>query len=472
MSEQRPRNRRVLWLEYAFIPAIIAGMAYSAWFLFRYHYLPQPWFYEPWGTFMDWYSLSAWGHQPGAYDVAGTIYPPLSFVILRLFSKSHCYPSFENEWARDCDPVGIYALIGIVLVNAVLTFLTFRKHDRRTWIPRAFALSFGFPMIYAFERGNLLLFCYAAMILAFGPLLKSARLRWFFGGVALNFKIYLIGAIFAPLLRRRWTQTEGMLLFGAIVYVATWMILGEGSPRQIFHNVTSYVAGTGAGGFLDLWYASSFSPAVAMLKGETLPITTVLDSHVIDILLPAVTVYWRGTQLLILVAAAAVWLRPEVVPTSRVVYLATALALSSSEAGGYTQMLLLLLVFLEPWRGSGRKTAIVLAYLMCVPGEFVVSAIPAMVRVSWLWNAGAPVITEYGIGAASLLRLIGTYAMTICLICVTLRDVWTDIREQGWKHRWRYRHDAPILPLVEPPAPPFAAAPASPYKPSPATPAP
>lgn len=447
-----PRRRRAsLWLEYAFIVAIVAGLAYSAWFLYYYHYLPQPWFYEPWGSFMDWYSLVLWGHQTGAYDIAGTIYPPLSFVILGIFSDASCYPFLDSEWARDCDPVGIYALVGIFLINAVLTFLTFRKHDRETYIPRAFALSFGFPMVFALERGNLLLFCYAAMLLGFGPLLKSARLRWFFGGVALNFKVYLISAIFAPLLRRKWTQTEGMLVAGALVYIASWMWLGDGSPSQIVRNVTTYIGGFGAGGFLDLWYAGSFIPAISLLKGETFPITTLLDSNVAETLLVIVTVYLRTTQALIIIAAAAVWLRPEVVPPYRAVYLAVALALSSSEAGGYTQILVLIFVFMEPWRGVGRKIALIVAYLLCVPAELVIFEIAPMARTSWLWYGGTPVIVQYGVGAASLLRLVGNYLIAICLTCVTIRDVWADVRLQGWRDRWRYRRDAPLLPRVDRP---------------------
>jgi hypothetical protein len=307
-------------------------------------------------------------------------------------------------------------------------------------------------MMFAFERGNVLLFTYTAVLLAFGPLLKSARLRWFFGGVALNFKIYLIGAMLAPLLRRRWIQTEGMLVFAVLIYIATWAILGEGSPAQIIRNVTTYVGGFGAGGFLDLWYAGSFIPAISLLKGETFPITTVLDSRTVDILLVVTVVYLRTTQILIVLAAIAAWFRPEAVPPHRMVFLAIALALSSSEAGGYTQVLLLIFVFMEPWRGVGRPLALVTAYLLCVPAETTIFDVPPMVRASWLWG-GAPVITQYGVGLASFLRLVGNYFITICLCCVTLHDVWADIRNQGWRDRWRYRRDAPLLPLVEPPVP-------------------
>lgn len=439
-------------LEWLFVGAIAAGLLWSAWYFFTYRYLPQPWFYEPSGTLMDWYSLVIWGHVPGAYDIAGTIYPPLSFVILKVFSNPNCYPRFEAEWARACDPIGVYALLGILLVNALITFKTFCKIDRRTYIPRALALSFGFPMMFALERGNLLLFCYTALILGCGPLLKSARLRWLFAGAAVNFKVYLIGVAAAPLLRRRWTQAEGIIIALIFVYLTTWAILGEGSPSQIFRNVTTYIGGFGAGGVLDLWYAGSFIPAISLLKGETFPVTSVLDSDIVDMSLLAVTIYLRLTQALIIFAAIAVWLRPEVVPPSRTYYLAISLALSSSEAGGYTQLLLLLFVFMEPWRGNLRKIAIVCAYLLCIPVEYRLSQIAPMARVSWLWDGGASVIVDYGVGLVAFIRLFLNYFITILLAVVTIKEVWLDVKSQGRAGRWRYRNDAPILPNIDTPS--------------------
>ncbi len=447
----RTPGRDLLWVEYAFIAAILAGLAWSAWFFFKYRYLPQPWFYEPSGTFMDWYSLSIWGHQKGAYVIAGSIYPPLSFVVLRLFSIESCYPHFEAEWARSCDTLGIYALTGILIVNAVLTFLTFRKHDRESYVPRAFALSFGFPMLFAYERGNLLLFGYAALVLGFGPLLKSARLRWVFGGLALNFKVYMVSVIAAPLLRRRWLQTEMMLVWGVIIYLVTWLIQGEGSPGQLLTNVTSYLGGFGAGGFLDLWYASSFVPAIDFLQGRTAPITTLLDLRLIDILLPTVTGFMRTVQASLLLAAAAAWLRPEVVTTRRVAFIALALALCSSEAGGYTQILLLFFVFMEKWGGAARNLSLIIAYTLCVPVEIVIMQIPPMVHESFL--GGTEVIAPFGVGLMSFVRLIGCHVIMLCLSWATILEVCRDIQVQGWRHRWRYRNDAPILPFVDRPAP-------------------
>jgi len=36
-------------------------------------------------------------------------------------------------------------------------------------------------------------------------------------------------------------------------------------------------------------------------------------------------------------------------------------------------------------------------------------------------------------------------SVPFALSLVTLREVWKDIREQGWRLRWRFRNDAPLL---------------------------
>jgi hypothetical protein len=392
---------------------------------------------------MDWYSLTFWSHFRGAYDIAGSIYPPLSFVVLKFFSFPTCYVNNNSEWARSCDWLGIVVLTGILAINVVLTFMTLYKHDRRTFFPRAFALSLGLPMIYTYERGNLLLFCYACVLLGFGPLLRSARARWIFSGMALNFKVYLLGALLAPLLNRRWLQTEGMIISALLVYTMTFGILGEGSPAEVYGNVAYYASGFGASNPLDLWYASSFVPVISLLRGDTFPIYSFVDSHTANLLVLLLTSITRTTELLIVLAAIAIWLRPEVVPKYRAVYLAIALAVTTSEVGGYTEILLLLFVFMERWKGFARPIAISLAYLLCIPAEYVLGTKVEAVR--WSWLAGTDVFAQYGLGIFALIRPLIAMLIVWCIALTTIYAVWRDVQVQGWKSRWRYRHDLPIM---------------------------
>lgn len=442
MSAEPARRRRLPSIEYVFMLPIAAAIGYTIWFFFTYDYLPQPFFYEPSGTWMDWYSLTRWAHMEGAYDTEGSIYPPLTFVLMKIFTVPHCYALTISEEARDCDWLGGAALSTMFLANIVLTYFTFRRIDPRTAIPRTFALALGCPMLFAFERGNLLIFTYACMLLGFGPLVKSARLRWLFVGLAVNFKVYLISAVAAPLLKRRWVVFEGMLIATVLVYLATWFIMGEGGPDQIVRNISNYTAGFGAAAALDLWFAATYIPLRTLMTGS-FPIYTILGSREADMVVIGVTVFTRAIQGLILLAALAAWLRPEVVSLRRVVLLAVTLALSSSEAGGYTEILMLLFVFMEPRRGGWRTIAIVIAYILCIPADYTFGKLPPLVRYSWL--SDVEVIVQYGVGLMSLLRPGLSMIMAALFAGATIQAVWQDIRAQGWRQRWRFRHDLPLF---------------------------
>ena len=443
MNKTAVYRRRLPWIEYGLVLPIVGGIGYTIWFFVKYHYLPQPFFYEPSGTWMDWYSLTRWSQQRGAYDVAQTIYPPLSFVIMKLFTFPHCYELTYSEEARACDWIGGLVLTVMWLINIPLTFLTFRKIDKMTAAPRTFALMCGFPMLFAFERGNLLLFCYPCILLGFGPLLKSARARWFFAGIALNFKVYLISAILAPLLRRRWIAVEGMIISAILIYLASWYILGEGSPQQIVRNINNYSMGFGAAAALDLWFPSSFIPLETLLTG-TFPIYVVVSSYQADLIVNGVTVFTRVVQGMIVLSAVAAWLRPEAVSQSRMVYLAIMLALTASEVGGYTQIFLLFFVFMERRQGFARSTAIGLGYILCISFDISLGNVPPVVRDSFLGQV--EVIAQYGVGLMSLMRPFLCFMIAILLSSATLADVWADIRKQGWRSRWRYRRDFPFVP--------------------------
>lgn len=421
------------------VPVAI-GFAYSLIFLGLHGYLPPPYFYEPSGTFMDFSAPATFAYQGGAYESFQTIYPPLSFVLLKLVSWGPCYAFNPSEEARSCDTYGIAWLFLIYLINTVLIWLSFRKLDRSTAAPRTLALCAGLSMTYALERGNVLLFCFTCLILAYGPLVRSARLRWIFAGLAVNFKVYLIGTIFAQLLRHRWRWFEGALVASVIIYLITFAIYGEGTPSQIYDNVTAYAGAFQQASLLEFWYPSSLQPIRLLLQGDTqFPVFTALGSTTIAIATLVVRSLILATTISILVAAAASWWRPAVVPMHRLILLSIGIAVINSEAGGYTQMILIFFVFMERWRGVGRVTAIVFAYILCIALDFPIERVPPVVRDSYL--GGRFVITEYSVGIGTLLRPVLIHLMLLSLALVTLRDVWVDARRNGWRSPlpWRNR---------------------------------
>lgn len=450
----RPINT---WLEPLFMAAVLIAIVRAYFYFKEFAHFPQPFFYEPFDVWMDWFNTSYWAYNKGAYDAWGTIYPPLSFVFLRVFSLASCYKDGSGYTARECDWVGLVTLHGLFLINVVLLYLTYRKQHRPTAPWRAITLGLGLPSLYGLERGNLVVVCFTCIILGFGPLLRSVRLRWIFAGLAINFKVYIVAGLFANLLRRRWLWFEGGVIASVVIYMVTYAALGEGTPRQLYDNIADVSGIYQAITFLDLWYAATYKPLISLLHGQYIMVSRLIGSRWADfllVLLPALNYLVMGA---IAAAALAAWLRPETVPMHRLVFLALAMTMIAAEPGGYTEGFIIFFVFLERWRGIARPVAIVSSYVLLLPFDIILDGVPPTIQESYL--AGHATFFAYYITIGPFIRPMLILAIALSLACVTLRDVWEDIRLQGWQGRWRFRRDAPLLPGVAPPQPPEPAVP-------------
>lgn len=443
--------------ETALAAVILAGIAYCAWHLLKFKYLPQPFFYEPMDTYADWFNTAYWARDKGTYDVWRTIYPPLSFVILRVLGLGSCYPrgrSFESSpglAARDCDWVGLGAIYAFFIIDVVLVYYVLRKVDRRTAIQRTICVALGLPMLDSLERGNLVLVSFLFLILAFCPVLKSARLRWLAAGITVNLKVYLVGAIVALLLKRRWRWAEGALVATVLVYLVSYGILGRGTLPEIFANIQEFTDWD-ASQLLDIWYTTTNHTLISLLEHNEIPVL-LFGSRNTDIALIVLPLIEHTVQAMIMLAAAATWFRPEVVPSYRAINLAILMALITAEAGGYSQIYFMLFVMMEPWKGFGRKWAIVACYILAIPLDIPLDRAPETIGETYFGDART--VISYQVMLGPFVRPLIILSIAAAVAAVTLRDVWQDIRQQGWSSRWRFRRDAPMLPWIKPPTPPI-----------------
>jgi hypothetical protein len=374
-------SRPYPWVESVLAAVVVLGIAYCAIHIWLFGYLPPPFFIDPSDTFSDWFNPAFWSHREGTYDTWATIYPPLTFVFLRFLSIDHCYPSsraFDASAglaARDCDWLGLVLLGLIFILNIVLTWRTFRKIDPRTAPMRTICVALGMPMLFGLERGNTILVAYTCTLLAFGPLVASARLRWVFVGLAVNFKIYLISGAVALLVKRRWLWVEGAVIATLIVYLLSLAAFGEGTPIEIFRNIQSFSANDVA---LDALARSSFTyePLNSVVRTGSFPLSSILGSVWVERLDTALPALKLITQLLIVFAVLAIWYRPNAFAPYRAVTLGILMALESSEAGLYSMVFVSLFVLMEPWRGAGRIWAIVACYLLSFPFDFPIDYLP------------------------------------------------------------------------------------------------
>ena len=422
-SDGRPLNRI---LEPAFAGCVLAGIGYSLWFLYQNYFLPQPFFYASDDTFMDWFNVSYWANNGGAYDTFNTIYPPISFVFLKIFSLGKCYVASTPGVARLCDWVGLATLHAFFVLNLFLIAKSYIKLDRQTALWRIIAMGAGLPMLYALNRGQLLIICFTFVVLAFGNILTSARGRWLATAIAINFKPYLIVAMFPHLLKRRWSRFEGCLIATVAVYGITWLILGEGSPFELYRNIMDFEGFYQAINVLDLWYSGTYIPMISLAQGP-FPLTNYIGSTWVEFIEFAVPLMLRLTQAAIAMTCVWSFFRPRVLGTNRLALLCISFALLSTEAGGYTQILILFFVFMEKWDSAFQKAALVMAYILTIPGEISFGTIPAFPAYSYF--AQQPVYLQFGIGVGSLIRPAMLQLMLILLSLDSMQRLYQSTRD-------------------------------------------
>lgn len=316
-------------------------------------------------------------------------------------------------------------------------------------------------MLWALDRGNVILITYIFVALAYGPLIKNSKIKAIFAGMAVNMKVYLIGPIFAMLLHRKWVWVEWAILSIFIVYCISYSVFGAGSPVEIYDNITSYADGLVINNPLDIWMASSLLPLVQLTNSDIFPTILILGSKATDIIDIFAPFMMRTGQFLVVMAAIACYLRPEVVPRSRMTMLSISVALFSTEVSAYTEILPILFLFFEPARGFLRKYSIAVAYIICIPLDINIGSVPPLVKETFFFQTTT--IVQYNVQLGPFIRPVLMLSISVAMSLLTMVEVYRDIKADGWSTRWRFRRDAPLLPWVRRPVPP-AGVPAAPFE--------
>lgn len=362
--------------------SVVASFAAASTFFTRHGYLPQPFVFDTNDTFMDWFNTAYWANNPGAYDVWRSIYPPLSFVFLDLTSLPGCYLQSPFH-ARDCDWLARTTIYGFYLLDVVLLWLSFRRTDPETAPMRTMAFALGLPLLFTLERGNLILVCLAAFILAHGPLLGSSSWRALASAVGINFKPYLLVPFLALAIRRQWRPLELAGIATVALYLVTLAIVGSGTPGQLVSNTANWVVYQGGQVWNEVNYSTSYASLLAIRTAQ-IPLLQFVPSRTVETIEWLVPLAIRLSQIVALAALVGAWLQPKAVSGHRLAAILLGVYLVTQSPGGYTQAFLLFLVMLERWRGPLPAIAIASAYLLCLVGDWPLAEVLRIWSTSWL----------------------------------------------------------------------------------------
>lgn len=379
--------------------------------------LPQPFIFDINDTFMDWFNTAYFAHESGTYDAWRSVYPPLSFVFLKLVGNPGCYVN-GPLFARDCDGFGIAAILGFYLLGSVMAWQAFRRQDRATAPMRGLAFALGLPWLFTLERGNLILVCFCFFVLAHGGVARSGWVRALGLAVTINFKPYLVVPAVAWAAKRRWRLLELGAIGSVILYCITFALFGSGSPAELWSNTLNFVAGGKALIWEQVYYSTSYAP-FADFNTYRFPTRDFIASQTLDRFFAAIPVLINGTRALVLLVLLGAWLQPQAVATPRLSLLAMGAYLVGQSPGGYAEAFLIFLLFLERWQRPGPIVALIAGYLLCVTWDLVLSNVLFQQGDSWL--SGRPVEFWFGISVGIFLRPALVIVMVVALAIDSLQ---------------------------------------------------
>lgn len=217
-------TRRHLSFLLLFLVIQLISVIYFFWFTAKHGYLPAPFSLEKADTFMDLFHPMYWADHAGRYTEWESVYPPLSFLFLKFIKLVLLGSSAQFANAFDLRESAIPVVVFFLLSYLAIPAFVLRT---RLWCGvsnlEKFALyiivTFSPPMLFALERGNLVIFTLIFLALM---LSNTGYLRVLCVAVLVNIKPY-----FALLLLLYWLNRDVKGLWQSIsISVGLFLVTG------------------------------------------------------------------------------------------------------------------------------------------------------------------------------------------------------------------------------------------------------
>ena len=225
---------------YFLLSTNIIFIIYSLVYVYQNEYLPSPFLYDKNDTFMDFFNPLYWSDNDTRYSVWNSIYPPLSFIILK-FLNAISGPIFASDpfLLREAGTNIKYLLFLIFLVSPALT-IYYYNHKYFSFKIK-FIIYFIFisslPFIFTLERGNLIIFSLPLLsILLFN---KNCFLKILSLSLLINLKPYFVILIIPYVLQKNWIILLKTIFATLVIYIITTILLGSGF-FSFMQNLTGF----------------------------------------------------------------------------------------------------------------------------------------------------------------------------------------------------------------------------------------
>jgi hypothetical protein len=178
----------------------------------------------------------------------------------------------------------------------------------------------------------------------------------------------------------------------------------------------------------EIYYSTSFTGLFGVIDRGSFPVLRYFRSDTYETFRFVMKTAMAAAQLTGIAALLLAWLQPRAVPVTRLACITLLMSLISRSPGGYTEMFVMFLVFMEPWRGFARIASITIVYLNALNVDWQLSTLPAIHTVAWL--SGKAVTAQFGIAVGQFTHPIGLLAVLMLLSLETIREATLAYRTQ------------------------------------------
>lgn len=204
-----------------------AGFFYYLYYLMGNGYLPSPFVYDKSDTFMDLFNVSYWAYDDGRYTDWGSVYPPLSFIILKLVNFVFAGGGFGDPMLMRDNSPSVIAAVCLVYLAVPAILLKTRYWQDFSGIEKFliyFAIILSAPMLFTLERGNLIVLCPILLGLA---LSKIGVARSVSIALLINIKPYFALFMIYYMARGNWKGFATCSVLSGLIFATSGLALDD-----------------------------------------------------------------------------------------------------------------------------------------------------------------------------------------------------------------------------------------------------
>lgn len=199
----------------------LAAIGYFAVYFFDEGYLPAPFVYNKFDTFMDVYN-SLWWNREAKYTLWQSVYPPLNFLILDIIDLVS-FRDMSFEYPADMRDEFITPAVIITITFLLAPIATVCSSSWSAFEPKIRALvaaiACASPLtLFSIERANLICYAFLCLPFAFSSHVLTQTITI---AVLINLKPYFALLLLPLLTTRRWYDLIITVIFAGVIFTFT-----------------------------------------------------------------------------------------------------------------------------------------------------------------------------------------------------------------------------------------------------------